>query len=79
MLAPVRTATFGARAGQPPMLPVCSPLPRGAARRLAVGTEAIRQELCQQRWEDGISGWLGDRRDQQHRGKTEKSICRLDG
>jgi len=43
----------------------------GYARRLAVGTETIRQELCQQRLEDGICGWPCGLRESQHCGKTQ--------
>jgi hypothetical protein len=76
---PAHEPPLGAMDWQPSLLPVYRSLSRGAARQLAVNTATIRQELCQQRWEDGIPGWSGVLYQQQHRGKTKKSIYRLDG
>jgi hypothetical protein len=70
---------LGATDGQSPLLPVYRSLSRRVAHCESVGTEAIAQELCQQRWEDGISGWPGVLYDQQYRGKTKKSIYHLSG
>src|SRR5215510_2969966 len=77
--APAHDPPLGGMDWQPSLLPVYRSLSRGAARQLAVGTATIRQELYQQRWEDGLSGWPGGLYIQQHRGKTKKSIYRLSG